>query len=69
MILPRSSMSFIIVKVGMLFARVATMPAAAMSPIPSFLPKTSRGALKTLVMKVTMGNAPARTMAMLPMTA
>ena len=51
---------------GMLLAKVATSPAAAMSFMPSTWPSFIRGVLNTLVMTYTSGNAPASTTAMSP---
>ena len=66
MILPRRSMPPIIWNMGMLLARVATMPAAATSFMPSRPPSFIRGLRNTLVITYTRGKAPASTMAMSP---
>ena len=51
---------------GMLFASVAIIPAAATSPIPTLRPNACKGLLNTFVITLTIGNAPNNTMAIAP---
>ena len=68
MIFPLLSISFNIWNIGILFANVATIPAAATSFIPKTFPNFINGLLNTFVITATKQNAPAKVNAMLPTT-